>query len=436
MGAAHVVTYRAHMGIMLILTLTISAFSPEDGNPNYSIAGDYSAVFPLLVIAVFEALMLSRSTVFYSEQRPRGDITAVPEVLCEPGMEGRPLVDAYCASDESYSSSSGRSSGGGPDDSVQDLEVADTDLDDFNHVEQGRTIVPPPPPPAVTQESIEDAFLQATMANSSSRKNRYNKPPSPIATTKRFTGMSPTQSSPKTLSSISPTGPLPPTTGGSRRGQRQHGRASTLGGSNPLSSERLDELLSMPLVSEPIKTSSQLDRARIATQPPMVVPHHRRTMSAPSHPDNVARAQMPASSDQAAAFAVVVPVTRGRTAIFDQPPARERSNSNSRRDNLIRVQSFGELGKEQPSLMDQARSRAASNANTSRHQRKPSLPSRPSGRHSRKNSAASKADMTAIDDGALSFDEIERTFNNVAHVAFSNDHSPLSKSGGGSGRAE
>jgi hypothetical protein len=213
----------------------------------------------------------------------------------------------------------------------------------------------------------------------------------------------------------------------------------------------------MPLVSEPIETSGQFDQSsqrsstttRIATQPPMVVPlptnrayaHHRRTMSAPSHPDNLSRAQTSGSCarkmvemEQATATpAIVAPVTRGRTAIFDQPPARERSNSSSSRHNLIRVNSFGELGKEQPSLMEQARFRAASNADTSRHQRKPSLPSLPSRRHSRKNSAA-KVDMTAIDDGALSFDEIERTFNNVAHVAFSNVPSQFSGSGGSNSR--
>jgi hypothetical protein len=43
------VTFRTHLGIMLILTVTISAFSAKD-DPSSAIAlaGDYSAVFPLV----------------------------------------------------------------------------------------------------------------------------------------------------------------------------------------------------------------------------------------------------------------------------------------------------------------------------------------------------------------------------------------------------
>eukprot|EP00977_Amphora_coffeiformis_P011294 scaffold2720_cov173-Amphora_coffeaeformis.AAC.1 len=99
MGAAHVVSFRAHTAIMLILTLTISAFSPEDENPYFGMAGDYAAVFPLLVISVFISMVLSRDMVFYTEQRNRDDILAVPQVLCEPGMSDQ---DAF--SDDSEAS--------------------------------------------------------------------------------------------------------------------------------------------------------------------------------------------------------------------------------------------------------------------------------------------------------------------------------------------
>ena len=85
MGAAHVVSFRAHMAIMLILTLTISTFSPQDENPYYAMAGDYAAVFPLLVISVFISMIMSQGMVFYNEQANRGDILAVHEVLQEPG---------------------------------------------------------------------------------------------------------------------------------------------------------------------------------------------------------------------------------------------------------------------------------------------------------------------------------------------------------------
>jgi hypothetical protein len=93
------------MGIMLILTLTISAFSAKD-DPSKAInmAGDYSAVFPLLVVSVYVAMMLSRDFVFYSSQRSRGDIIAVPEVLCQPGMAGEPVVVRYDESESDNSS--------------------------------------------------------------------------------------------------------------------------------------------------------------------------------------------------------------------------------------------------------------------------------------------------------------------------------------------
>ena len=87
---------RAYVGIVLILTLTIAAFDREDStNEGGYMAGDFSAIAPLLTVAVFVALQLSRRTVFYEKQRSRGDIMALPEVLCEPGRVGRPLVMDY-----------------------------------------------------------------------------------------------------------------------------------------------------------------------------------------------------------------------------------------------------------------------------------------------------------------------------------------------------
>jgi hypothetical protein len=75
-----VVTFRSHIGIILILTLTIDAFVPEDSAlGQLKVAGDYSAVFPLLTVAVFVALQISRNVIFYEKQRSRGDIQALPE---------------------------------------------------------------------------------------------------------------------------------------------------------------------------------------------------------------------------------------------------------------------------------------------------------------------------------------------------------------------
>ena len=84
------------MAIILILTLTIDAFVPENSaSRTLKVAGDHSAVFPLLTVAVFVALQISRQIIFYEKQRSRGDIQALPEALCEPGKEGKPLVMDY-----------------------------------------------------------------------------------------------------------------------------------------------------------------------------------------------------------------------------------------------------------------------------------------------------------------------------------------------------
>ena len=88
MGSVHTVTFRAHMAIMLILTLTVSAFSPSGGSSNSEGGGDYSAIFPLLVVACYVPLMLTRSLRYYSSQHCRGDIIAIPAVLCEPKKFG------------------------------------------------------------------------------------------------------------------------------------------------------------------------------------------------------------------------------------------------------------------------------------------------------------------------------------------------------------
>jgi len=103
MGGAHVVTFRAWMAITLILTLTIRSFGG-----NATMAGDYAAVLPLLVVAVVMAMMVSQGTIFYKAQRSRKDIVAVPEVLCEPHKNGKPLVVGYdgVSDDDTWSISS------------------------------------------------------------------------------------------------------------------------------------------------------------------------------------------------------------------------------------------------------------------------------------------------------------------------------------------
>jgi Chloride channel protein EriC len=98
MGSAHVVTYRCHMAIVLVLTLTITSFTSE--TKSGTLAGDYSAIFPLLVVACFVPLATARGTTFYAKQRCRGDISATTWVLSK-AMED---PDSY--SDDDYDGSS------------------------------------------------------------------------------------------------------------------------------------------------------------------------------------------------------------------------------------------------------------------------------------------------------------------------------------------
>ena len=142
------------MAIILILTLTIDAFVPEDyALRNIRVAGDYSAVFPLLTVAVFVALQISRQMTFYEKQRCRGDIQALPQALCEPGKEGKPLVMNYDgklhALDESdyeydtdYGSESDFSGSLKTDDIYTSMSQDDIEAS-FQEMNKGNAISPP-----------------------------------------------------------------------------------------------------------------------------------------------------------------------------------------------------------------------------------------------------------------------------------------------------
>uniref|UniRef100_A0A6S9AJN7 Chloride channel protein n=1 Tax=Ditylum brightwellii TaxID=49249 RepID=A0A6S9AJN7_9STRA len=150
MGSTHVVTFRAHMAIMLILTLTISAFVPEGGEG--FVGGDYSAVFPLLVVSCFVSLMLTRKkAVFYKQQRSRGDIIASPEVLCEPNKEGTPDYINYADDDYdegSYDSYEGSSDG-------DSIFSSGFDDEDDGYDANGQKLAES----EETPQAIEEAFL-------------------------------------------------------------------------------------------------------------------------------------------------------------------------------------------------------------------------------------------------------------------------------------
>jgi len=360
------VTFRAHMAIMLILTLTISAFDPEDNNTAFTVAGDYSAVFPLLVVSVFVSLMCSRDTVFYPTQRSRGDITAVPEVLCQPGLEGAPLVVVHEQSDDSYSNFSGSYDGSsytGEDSQSSDIELAVPEKGP--HPGQAGGF----PEQALTQKSIEEAFAAANSAPKVQGKDVF-----------------------------------------AQASDAEVGRGT-------LTSSRLDELLKMPITN------------------PGKPKNHRRTQSAPMW-DNPKPKSSHTRKD-----------SRDWGAVESAPPtppsgvSRSRTNSSGSQKDLMRITSFGEIQHHQPSLMEQARMRAASSqsetipqhrrvpsmpSNTTssrRHKRVPSLPMGRSRQHSRTSSQNSQGGMANMLGslnmgavaGALSMDDIEQSFSAVVN---------------------
>ena len=487
MGAAHVVSFRAHMAIMLILTLTISAFAPEDGNPYFGIAGDYSAVFPLLVISVSLSMILSRDTFFYKEQRNRGDILATPEVLCEPGIQGAPLVvvhdedsdddldggdlgdeqyeelaSVHSAHEETGSTSlqgvaSRRSSGGShsdmarfaaaaaaPPPAVRNVPDPESDMARF----AAAALAPPPavrnvpdpesdmarfaaaalaPAPAVrnvpdamTAQDIEDSFLMnlhTSMAAppksmygavSSSPINRVPPPPQPRSATSSARA-SPNLPTPPTTARASPTGSFrdtigsfqpvvppmpmgvvapPPMAAAPKRGHRSQ-----------LTSERLDELLAMPLDEDVPRPSKQHRRKKSRD-------FHRRTHSMPVNFSSDEETPHGAGGGGQATFTTQTTVTTTTTSYAN----RSRANSSSRQDLLVRVSSFGEVD-HQPSLLEQARIQAASMG----HRRVPSMPRA----RSRKNSSSNPTDFGvggALDSGALALDDFEQSFNNMVNM--------------------
>jgi hypothetical protein len=309
MGAANLrfCAVRAHMAIILILTLTIDAFDPEEiVGGALKVAGDYSAVFPLLTVAVFVALQVSRQTVFYEKQRSRGDIMALPEVLCEPGKEGRPLVMDY-------------------DGHLHELDESDYEYETDSESDSEELSADG----EMTQRDIE--------ANFEAKSNTITGQASPDLVTNPTQGLA--RTSLRRLSNTSSEGssrapsPLPP------RPQDAKPRKSPVVVENKkpkINLRGLDDLLNGP-IEEKISTSEK---------------KHRRTRSEPG-------------------VGVVLTDQRGKTMLnrkleTSAPAALQRKGGVT----LKRVHSFGQVDQEQPSLIDQARRRAASFATAERTQKR------------------------------------------------------------------
>lgn len=276
-------------------------------------AGDYSAVFPLLTVAVFVALQISRQTVFYEKQRSRGDITALPEVLCEPGKEGRPLVMDY-------------------DGNLHELDENDYDYegeiqsdgDSEDPTIKFRTVYE-----ETTQSEIEAQFKaqieSAGMGCDCSVQEWIDSSPGP-----------PSQVP----------GPLPP------RPQDRKAKQSHLNEGHPHSVSPGDNSNRLSISGEPVASkclaSDELLNVPLTKEACPRRKTHRRTRSEPFHD------------------------TISMSGAWAAPkPLRERSDSGCSNQvnpkmpvSFKRVSSFGQVDQEQPSLLDQARKRAASFAFT------------------------------------------------------------------------
>jgi hypothetical protein len=324
MGATHVVTFRAHTAIMLILTLTISAFNPEDNTRGF-VAGDYSAVFPLLVVSVYVSLMISREYVtFYGTQRSRGDIMALPEVLCEPGKKGAPMFVKYDYEEDSAIASVanyGNDDGGEIMNSDEEdhfdgfashngTEKPDEEVTErISNSREDHRIVPSD----LSAEEIERAFADANAGKS------LNDSP-PVTETIA-------QSSSEDKSNF------------------------TTDFGEGLSSSRLDQLLAQPF--EKPKNPSKRDHRRVQSAAAVIV--HQKVEMPPINQKGSHRRTESAMPRQVGGAV-------GAAA-------------------LRKIETYGEVVDFQPSLMDQARARASS-----LHKRVPSH-SRPSTRgHSRNSS--------------------------------------------------
>lgn len=351
---------------MLILTLTISGFDPENENNSFQVAGDYSAVFPLLVVSVFLSLYCSRGTKFYPTQRPRGDITAIAEVLCRPGKEGAPLVVGYEQSTDELSNDSEGSyyqSEGSSDDINTDVVAAvESDLTDELVRRSSESL---------TADDIEKAFQETIAGNAPLRKGRS-------------VSNSPAVSEKDTFASTKP----------------------FLSTGKDLSDKRLNELLG---IDPDGKTSTASNPGKAVSEPNG---SHRHSRSAPLGVLLNATHTRSSSRDSAAAGAAT--------------PGRDRLNSqNSMRGSLVEVTSFGHIEDHQPALLDQARARAALHSPETMHRRIPSTdtPGIPrahrrtaSGRHSRNQSGSSIGsfglDMSEVG-GSLLMDDLQNSFSEI-----------------------
>jgi hypothetical protein len=353
---------------------------------------------------------------------------ALPEVLCEPGKEGAPLILDH-AGDYQSSEAPSDEDDFNSDDSMNDRE---------NHHAGGDDGLTPADIDDEFERKNKEFFDQINVAASSDSQgsrveipdtfeSQPSLPEEPVGRSDRSFMSNPSDEQLPPLPSFRGIGGLARSgdisssgdergilsfrglggdisSSGDERGIATSGRSGETSGRSSeadfpaLSDERLKELLSVPLEPRP-------SRER----------RHRRAASAPV----IERIQKPVEQPE---DIPITPKKRGHHRTGSMGPVaamrtRSDSVSSSRAGSptedrlMMRVTSFGEVSDHQPSLTEQARLRASS-----MHRRVPSLPR--GGRHSRRNSDASPVSQ-ARSHGGVAFEERHKRRDSDASAASS-----------------
>lgn len=289
---------------------------------------------------------------------------ALPEVLCQPGKEGKPLVMDYDGNVHEL------------DASDYEYETEDEESSETSAVERVMSM-----DDAISQKDIEVAF-EANIGGPSRSLPMENL----AAASNQDMNAGPPRKSSNGSSEGSASGrapsPLPPRPQDSSRKRRP---LSPEEREFALSDARLDELLSN---KEPDKPSFSEKKM------------HRRSLSAPNAVEKALQRNK-AMLSQATAV----------------KPIEEKGSGNHRSGggSLVRVNSFGEVHQEQPSLLDQARLRAATfdtsdKASERQRQRATSPKTLPIGRPRTRKKLTDVSLPVSSSGGALSHDDVDRSY--------------------------
>ena len=317
---------RSYMGIILMLTVTITAFDPE-GSGLDNVALDYASLLPLLTISVSVALVLTRNFVFYETQRCRGDIRAIPEVLRQPENDDIPLVIRY---------------DGDLNESCESVFDFNSDFEgDLSHLEEFSDEPSNLLHDRVSQEDIEAQFEARSISI-----------PKTCAFSSRFIGDLPPRKlslSSHEASSGKPASPLVPRKKDTSRPLRTPSPRKKAPKTDAYS-DRLDELLSVPFEGKR----------------PTPSPRRLRTCSSGLGSDFVS---IDSCCQDFGFLNVATPdrsTPRGHRRTF--------SGSSTSFAALVHVSSYGQVDPQYPSVMNQARIRSASSPGFDRRHMIPNSP--------------------------------------------------------------